>query len=208
MVPLPKTQPKVVAVIRAQALFLALQKCKHLPGLLQNFRKEMSSGACIWVFPAFFYFLSVLGSSAFLLQLLSLPSELLAAIYTFKRGRTTKSCWQQLSFSRMRQGAPSALLAANSQKRAGARSQTCSLCLGTPARWEVWEKHTVPYNPAALGSCGVMAIKDNHPFPSCSFLSHSLCGHSPQVATCSTDCFVQDRRASVKTPHLHPPHRS
>lgn len=116
MVPLPKTQHKVPVVIRAEAPFLALQEHKHLPALLQSFRKEPSSGqgsACTWVFPVFFYFLSLLGSSAFIVQFLSLLSEPLAAIYTSKRSITTNSCWQQLSLSRMRQGAPSYLLTAN-----------------------------------------------------------------------------------------------
>lgn len=35
----PKTGHKVAAVIRAEAPFLALQKHKDLPGLLQSFRK-------------------------------------------------------------------------------------------------------------------------------------------------------------------------
>lgn len=66
-----------------------------------------------WVFTVFLYFPPVLGSSALTIQFLSLPSEPLAAIYTFKRSITTNSFWQHLSLSRVRQVAQSALLTAN-----------------------------------------------------------------------------------------------
>lgn len=112
---------------------------------------------------------SVLGSSAFVVQFLSLPLEPLAAIYTFKRSITTNSCWQQLSLSRMRQGAQSDLLTANKRSfpvippnSAGVQSQTCwthLLCLETPERQEVWEKCTVPYNPLCPQPRGTVALR-------------------------------------------------
>lgn len=107
VVPLPKTEHKATAGIRAQAPFLVLQEHQHLPGLLQSSREDLSSGACTWCCWHFSAF------SLFWDHLPSLPLKPLAALYTSKRSQTTKSCWQQLSLSGMRQRAPSHLLTPN-----------------------------------------------------------------------------------------------
>lgn len=72
---------------------------------------ELQGGSEQWclylVLPAFFSFLSVLGSPAFIAPEASYSS------FHSKRSQTTKSCWQQLSLSGMRQQAPSHLLTPN-----------------------------------------------------------------------------------------------
>lgn len=142
------------------------------------------------------------------------PQSLLQLFTLSKRSITTNSCWQQFSLSRMRQGTSSNLLTANKcsfpvipRTVQGCRARLAGLAhcawghlRGGRCGRNAWLLTTIC--ACSLGSCGIVAIKDNHLFPSCCFLSHSPCGHSSQVGTCSTDYFIH-RRASVKIPHLH-----
>lgn len=83
------------------------------------------------------------------------------------------------------------LLPCNSPKHAVVQSQTCwscSLCLGTPKRWEVWEKHTVLYNhscPQPWGAVALWQLKTTTYFlaavssPTVSVATAHRLGHAP-----------------------------